>query len=147
MMIECFLDTNVLVYAAAGQTATPAKHAVARDLVLNTQFGVSAQTLAEFYRVVTQKAKTPLSSQDVDAWIDELSARPLTPIDESLVRAGINISRRYNLRYFDAALIAAAERLGAPTFYSEDLNNGQTYGKVKVINPFLNTKAPAETRP
>ncbi len=29
------------------------------------------------------------------------------------------------------------ERLGAKTFYSEDLNHNQIYGSVQVINPFL----------
>jgi predicted nucleic acid-binding protein len=30
----------------------------------------------------------------------------------------------------------AAERLGATTLYSEDLSDGQTYGRVTVVNPF-----------
>ena len=36
-----------------------------------------------------------------------------------------------------AAIIAAAERLGAKVLYSEDLNHGETYGSVRVENPFL----------
>ena len=35
------------------------------------------------------------------------------------------------------AIIAAAERLRARVIYSEDLNHGQTYGSVRVENPFL----------
>ncbi|PAQ06083.1 hypothetical protein [Mesorhizobium temperatum] len=34
------------------------------------------------------------------------------------------------------AIIAAAERLGVKTLYTEDLNHGQTYGSVVAINPF-----------
>ena len=37
----------------------------------------------------------------------------------------------------DPEQIAAAERLGAKVLYSEDLNHGQTYGSVRVENPFL----------
>jgi predicted nucleic acid-binding protein len=33
-------------------------------------------------------------------------------------------------------MLAAAEALGAETVYSEDLNTGQRYGRVRVVNPF-----------
>jgi predicted nucleic acid-binding protein len=41
------------------------------------------------------------------------------------------------LRFYDAAILAAAQQLGCQTLYSEDLNHGQTYDTVQVINPFL----------
>jgi predicted nucleic acid-binding protein len=47
---------------------------------------------------------------------------------------------RYHIRYYYyyyAAIIAAAQELGCQTLYSEDLNHGQTYDTVQVINPFL----------
>lgn len=37
---------------------------------------------------------------------------------------------------WDAAILAAAEALGAATVYSEDLNGGRRYGSVRVVNPF-----------
>jgi predicted nucleic acid-binding protein len=43
---------------------------------------------------------------------------------------------QYQLSYWDAAIIAAAEALGARDLYSEDMNHGQIYGSVRVINPF-----------
>jgi predicted nucleic acid-binding protein len=38
---------------------------------------------------------------------------------------------------WDATIIAAAVELGCSTLYSEDLNHGQSYDGVKVVNPFL----------
>ncbi len=58
------------------------------------------------------------------------------PIDAAIVRRGVALSRRYQINYYDAAILAAAERLGAPVLYTEDLNHDQTYESVKVINPF-----------
>jgi predicted nucleic acid-binding protein len=136
MPIECFLDTNILVYGAVGRRDDPRKAAVARQIVSTKLFGVSAQTLAEFYNVVSRQVLVPLSLAEIDAWIEHLTTFPFTVLDTSLVRAGIFLSRRYGIRYCDAALLAAAERLGAPIFYSEDLNHGQSYGSVRVINPF-----------
>ena len=37
----------------------------------------------------------------------------------------------------DAVILAAAKRLGCHTVYSEDLNHGQDYDGVRVVNPFL----------
>src|SRR5687768_10980218 len=49
--IECFLDSNVLLYAASERSRDPRRHDIAQDLVLGTLFGVSGQTLAEFANV------------------------------------------------------------------------------------------------
>jgi predicted nucleic acid-binding protein len=137
MPIDCFLDTNVLVYAAGGKRDEPHKAAIARQIIATEEFGVSAQTLAEFYVTASTKFRSPLSLAEIDAWIERLAAFPLAVVDADIVRGGIVLARRYRIRYFDAALLAAAERLGASTFYSEDLSHGQTYGSVTVVNPFL----------
>lgn len=137
MRSDCFLDTNVLIYAAAGKHDEPRKFRIAYDLVLNRQFGVSGQVLAEFYYNVLRKPLIPPSLNEIDAWIDRLAAHPFTPIDVALIRAGVFLSQRFQISYWDAAVIAAAERLGAETLYTEDLNHGQRYGSVQVINPFL----------
>ncbi len=137
MPIECFLDTNILVYAAATKKDDPHKAGIAHQIVATKLFGVSAQTLAEFYNAVVIRAKVPMSLAEVDTWTERLAAFPFTVVDANIVRAGIFLSRRYQIRYYDAALLAAAERLGAPVFYSEDLSHNQRYGSVRVINPFL----------
>lgn len=137
MPIDCFLDTNVLVYGATGKHDEPRKAAIARQIVATSLFGVSAQTLAEFYNVVSRQVLKPLSLAEIDAWIERLARFPFTVVDTNIVRAGIFLSRRYRIGYFDAALLAAAERLGAPIFYSEDLSHNQVYGSVRAVNPFL----------
>ncbi len=136
MRIDCFLDTNVLVYAAAGSRDETHKAAIARDLIATKVFGVSAQTLAEFYNAVVRIAK-PLSLTEIDNWVERLLKFPFTAVDANIVRLGIFLSRRYHIGYYDAALLAAADRLGAKIFYSEDLNHNQVYGSVRVVNPFL----------
>jgi predicted nucleic acid-binding protein len=54
-----------------------------------------------------------------------------------LVEAAIGLSTRYQISYWDGAIIAAAERLGAKLLYTEDLNHNQIYGTVTARNPFL----------
>jgi predicted nucleic acid-binding protein len=43
----------------------------------------------------------------------------------------------YNPRYWDAAIIEVARATGCDTVFSEDLNDGQDYGGVRVVNPFV----------
>jgi predicted nucleic acid-binding protein len=140
MPIECFLDTNVLIYAAEAKKRDERderKSAIARDIFANGKFGVSAQTLAEFYNAAAIRAVIPMPLAQIDEWIERLAEFPHVVVDLSLVRAGIFLSRRYGIGYYDATLLAAAERLGARVFYSEDLSHGQSYGSVRVVNPFL----------
>lgn len=133
---ECFLDTNILIYAANGRIDEPAKWQVAQGL-LTAQFGTSGQVMAEFYANAVRKGSVPLDPAVAKRWVQLLAKRPFVSVDEHLVLAGIDHSQRYKISYWDGAIIAAAERLGAKTVYSEDLSHGQTYGSVKVVNPFL----------
>lgn len=133
---EVFLDTNILIYAALGSVDAPEKNERAIEL-LTTRFGTSGQVLAEFYVNAQRKGAVPLTPDEAKEWVYRLSKKALQPVDYAVIRAGIEHARRYQLSYWDGAIIAAAERLGARVVYSEDLNHGQTYGSVRVENPFL----------
>lgn len=133
---EVFLDTNVLIYAALGSADEPAKYERAVEL-LTTRFGISGQVLAEFYVNAQRKGSVPLTADEAKEWVYRLSKKAFQPVDYAVIRGGIENARRYQISYWDGAIIAAAERLGARVVYSEDLNHGQTYGSVRVENPFL----------
>ncbi|MFN7955058.1 MAG: PIN domain-containing protein [bacterium] len=137
MSVECLLDTNVLVYAAAGQEREVRKRERARDLLAQAEFGLSAQVLQEFYVTVVHKIAVPLSPAEAVAWIEQLEAFPCIAIDSSLVKVAAVISRRFRISYWDGAILAAAEALGAGVVYSEDLSSGQRYGAIRVVNPFI----------
>lgn len=52
------------------------------------------------------------------------------------VKIAAEASERYRLSYWDGAIVAAADLLGAGVLYIEDLKDGQQYGTVRVCNPF-----------
>ena len=134
--IDCFLDTNVLIYAASErENRDPIRSPIAERLVLETLFGVSGQTLAEFTAVCRRKSL--LGDAALDRWLVFLGTCPAIAVDDAYVRAGLALARRYDINYYDAALLGAAERLGAPVFFTEDLNHNQRYGSVRAVNPFL----------
>jgi predicted nucleic acid-binding protein len=136
MTASVFFDTNVLVYAAVGTGRDERKRKRALELIESADFGTSAQVLQEFYVTVVKKAARPLSPEQALEWLEQWAAFPCQGVDHQLVRIAIEVSHRYAISYWDAAILAAAEALGADTVYSEHLNDGQHYGPVRVVNPF-----------
>jgi predicted nucleic acid-binding protein len=136
MNAKVFFDTNVLVYAAVGTGKNESKRKRALDLIQSEDFGTSAQVLQEFFVTVVRKASRPLSAAQALKWIEQWAAFPCQPIDRELVQIAAWISERFTISYWDAAILAAAEALGSRIVYSEDLNDGQRYGEVRVINLF-----------
>lgn len=136
MSVDAFFDTNVLVYAVSSAAAEADKRLIAEKLIANLEFGVSGQVLQEFYDTVTCKIARPITHEAAMGWLEDLSELDCVPVDPALVLAGAEIAHQYQTSHWEGAIIAAAQRLGAKTLYSEHLSHGQDYGGVTVINPF-----------
>jgi predicted nucleic acid-binding protein len=143
MNAEVFVDTNILLYAIDDDPASAAKRDLARKLLLFERWGWSVQVAAEFFvNATSPKRPFRLSSADVAAFVEVWLAYPTLPVTSDLVRAAIDMHQRFQLSYWDAAILAGAKRLGCHAVYSEDLNHGQDYDGVRVLNPFLALAAP-----
>jgi predicted nucleic acid-binding protein len=136
MTARVFFDTNILVYAAIGTGRDEPKRKRALELIESEDFGTSAQVLQEFFMTVVRKASRPLSAVQALDWIEQWAAFPCQATDHQLVRIAIEQAERFKISYWDAAILVAAEALGTDTVYSEDLSDGQRYGRVRVVNPF-----------
>lgn len=111
MSVECFLDTNILVYAAAAGEREQEKRRTALRLIDETDFGLSAQVMQEFYVTVVRKAEVPLTPVEALEWLEQLRVFPCTGIDASLVIVAVEISERYRISHWNGAIVAAAESL------------------------------------
>jgi predicted nucleic acid-binding protein len=134
-----FCDTNVLAYAF-GPSRDP-RHPVAerlvRDLALADGGAASEQVLQELYVVLTRKLRPPRSASEARAVIDGLVNNwTIFAPDSGDVLDAIDNSTRWQVSFWDAMLLTAANKLGAGVLWSEDLNDGQTYGQTTVRNPF-----------
>lgn len=133
-----FVDTNVLIYAhdvSAGQ-----KHARAKKLLQDlweTRAGcLSVQVLQEFYVNVTGKLAKPLPPDTASRIVAHLSAWDVHRPSINDVLHAIQLQQRYQVSFWDAMVLTSALQLGCHTLWSEDLNPGQRYGRVTVMNPF-----------
>lgn len=137
-MPEAFYDTNLFPYASM-QVLPPRdkpKRAVARQLIANAGFGTSTQVLAEYYANAVRKGAVPLTHDQAMEWVDLMTDRPCIAVDAGIVLTGARLAARYRISYWDGAIVAAAHQLGVTTIFTEDLNDGQRYGGVMVVNPF-----------
>jgi predicted nucleic acid-binding protein len=54
------------------------------------------------------------------------------------ILGALELKTRYQVSFCDALVVHAAQSAGTQVLYSEDLSDGQLYGPVRVINPFIN---------
>lgn len=52
------------------------------------------------------------------------------------MQAAFKTAKRFQISYWDAAVVEAARSLNCRQLLSEDLNDGQDFGGVVVRNPF-----------
>ncbi len=136
MTAQCFADTNILLYAGSKDPADAAKKKIARQLIASEDIGLSAQVLQEFIAAAASKKRLGINDAEAKATLEALLAFQIVPITAGLVLQAWEIKSRYQISYWDGAIIAAAQELRCEILYSEDLNDGQNYGGVVVRNPF-----------
>jgi len=114
------------------------KAQIARTLLESADICLSTQVLQEFYVQATRQSRPDALSRDQAASLVEALTRfSVQDVTVSIVRAAIHTMSRFNLSYWDAAIIEAARELGCAQLLSEDLSHGQDYNGVTVVNPFL----------
>lgn len=137
--MSAFFDTNVIVYVydrtavskQARAAALVEQHALARSMV------VSVQVLQETY--VNLVRKRFLEPARALAVVEGLGIGRVMPADALSVLRGLQLSQRYQLSPWDGLIVQAALDAGCRTLYTEDLQAGQRFGELEVVNPFADT--------
>jgi len=132
-----FVDTNILLYAADNAPSERAKAVEARRILKEEDVAVSAQVLQEFYWAATRPSKLGLKHREAMAFIDIWKTYSFQATTLGVIEDALFLAERFRISYWDAAIIAAARHLNCDTVYTEDLNDGQDYEGVTVINPFV----------
>ena len=134
---QVFVDTNILVYAHDKDAGE--KHPIAQEKI---EFlwhrpmlpSISVQVLQEFYVNLIRKKVKP---QEAEEAVINYLEWDVVDNDRALLLEGIRLQARYSLSFWDSLIIAAAKRAKAKEIWSEDLNPGQRYEGIAVINPLL----------
>lgn len=131
-----FIDTNVLIYFVDGRNQ--AKQSIARtviaDAIGNPEYVMSLQVLNEFANVSLKKLG--MTEDEVRQYIEAFQRMRIVFQQSGWTVRALEIRKQYGLQFYDSLLLAAAEASGCDEFWTEDLNGGQMYCGIKVVNPF-----------
>jgi len=135
-MSRCFIDTNIIVYANDArdqEKQTRALEIIAEHMKSGTGV-ISTQVLQEYAHVALNKL---LQRQDVIlrqlVLLEELNVIQQSP---ALIRRAVEVKATYQISFWDACIIAAAEHAKCNCILSEDMNTGQFYSGIVMRNPF-----------
>ncbi|HYZ55304.1 MAG TPA: PIN domain-containing protein [Streptosporangiaceae bacterium] len=132
-----FADTNVLLYAISRDPAEQDKAKCASDILAGRDLALSVQVLQEFYVQATRASRPDaIGHSQAVRLIESFQRFPVHDLTSGIMMAALDARRRFQLSSWDAAIIEAARAMGCTQVLSEDLNDGQDYGGVRVTNPF-----------
>lgn len=135
-MAKVFLNTNVFVYAA--DRSDPAKNAKAVALIKQMRRQrhavISTQVLAELYSVAT--SKLGISAANAHRLISEASHCETVLLRPVHVLGAAELSQRAQISIWDALIVSAAKAGKCSHLYTEDLQDGQSFDGVTIVNPF-----------
>lgn len=138
MSVSAFLDTNILLYSISSEPAEQKKKAAALALLERTDAGLSVQVLQEFYVQATRPTRADCLAHELAAGLIRTWTRfAVQPMTLEVLTAALDIKQRYQLSYWDSAIVAAAQALGCRELYTEDMAHGLTIGSLRLVNPFL----------
>ena len=119
-----FVDTNVLLYAVSRAPEERDKAAVARDLLRRRDLVLSVQVLQEFSVQATRAGRTdPLRHDQAVRLVESFCRYPIQELTLAVVRAALVTRARWDLSYWDAAILEAARSSGCDVVLSEDLSD------------------------
>jgi len=135
-----FVDSNILIYAIASSNAEREKAERALQILEKGDFATSVQVLQEFYVQATRATRHErISHREAVAFIEAVCEFPIQELTVNLLQSALATKDRFQISYWDAAIIEAARALGCREILSEDLSDEQDYGGVRVVNPFRPT--------
>jgi predicted nucleic acid-binding protein len=137
-----FADTNILLYAISRDHDEQAKATRANEILSARDIGLSVQVLQEFYvQAIRQTRSDRLPHDQAVRLVESFRRFPVQEMTIGMVLSAMSTRQRFDISYWDAAIIEAARALGCKVVLSEDLNDGQDYAGVRVENPFSTISA------
>jgi predicted nucleic acid-binding protein len=127
-----FLDTNILLYLASGQSGKADR---AESLVADGGT-ISVQILNEIANVARRKMQ--MSWTETHGFLEMLrNLLPVVPVTVETHETGIALAERYGFSIYDAMIAASAVLSGCDKLWSEDMQHGMSVGdQLQIVNPF-----------
>ncbi len=77
-----------------------------------------------------------MEHRQIMQYMEQFSALTVVSLDKELVLMAIERSHESRIGYYDALIVEAALRADADILYTEDMQHGMRYGRMRIHNPF-----------
>jgi predicted nucleic acid-binding protein len=138
MTAKVFADTNLLLYTR--DTSEPQKQDQAMawmSHLWSTRTGkLSYQVLQEFCLTVTAKLQPGLDTESARRDVRSLLAWQPIVVNERVLENAWLVQDSYQIFWWDALIVSAAQLADCRYLLTEDLQENQKFGSLRVINPF-----------
>ena len=125
------IDSNVILYLLSGDSAKADR----AEAILGKGGIISVQVLNEVTSVCLRKLK--MTWEEIDTVLVAVKAAcDVVPLTLESYEKAVQISKRYQLSFYDAHICAAAILSGTKIVLSEDMQNGMKIDTISVKNPF-----------
>lgn len=134
-MEKIFIDSNIIVYSNDKKDLPKQRKAIQtiKTLMIQENGVISTQVLQEYAFVAIKKLKQPYNV--VLRQLKLLESFEIINQSPEQIRRAVEIMHSYKIGFWDACIISNAEQANCSTIFSEDLNTGQFYSGILVVNP------------
>jgi predicted nucleic acid-binding protein len=130
-----FVDSNVVLYLLSGDAAKADR----AQAVLEAGAVISVQVLNEVVSVCMRKLKMPWP--EIDALLSAVKAAcDVVSLTVESHEQAILLTKRFQLSFYDAHIVACALLSGARVLLSEDMQSGMGMDGLLVQNPFASKR-------
>ena len=132
---KVFVDTNILVYAHDVESG--GRQEIARrklEALWDAQQApaVSVQVLQELYVTLVRKGIPQTEARNA---VEDHMRWHVVENTKALLAEGIRLHQQHQLSFWDALILAAAQKAKAAELWSENFTPGREYHDVKIVNP------------
>jgi len=135
-MEKVFLDTNIIIYANDERDKVKQDKALQliTDLMKDNTGTISTQVLQEYASVALRKLHQKY--EIIIRQIKLLESFEVVRQSPEMIRRALEIMYSYKIGFWDSCIISNAEYANCSVIYSENLNGGQYYSGIRIVNPF-----------
>ena len=138
-MKRVFIDTNIFAYAfdlSADVKRQRADQAVASLQGAEILPWISTQVLQEYYNVLTHKFGFAAARAKHELLV--VCAIPTVIMTPDIIKIAADLHGSTSISFWDALIVAAAQSADCDEIWTEDMQTGRQYGRLKIVNPLAN---------
>ena len=132
----CLIDSNIWLYAFI-ETQNAVKSGIAKSVIQNKNISITVSTQIINEVCVNLIRKAHFSEEKIRELIENFHNKyDVIGIDREFLLKSSEMREQNNFSFWDSLIFVSALYVDAEILYSEDMQDGFTIEKTRIVNPF-----------